>query len=96
MRATPPPRPIRRLRRCLVWVGILTALLIAAACRLDTAGRVIASIGAVAGLALWCALLDAEGRACERLEARSHRRSGSRSTARSARPRPVGRRRRAA
>ena len=96
MRAPFPPRPIRRLRRALVIVAALTGLLIAAACRLDAAPRVAASIGAVAGLALWCMLLEAEGRACDRLEARGHRRTGARTSSRSLRTRPSARRRRAA
>jgi len=94
--STHPPRPLRRLRRSLLTVGLLTAVLIAAACRLEAVGRVAASIAAIGCLALWCALLDAEGRACERLEARSHRRSGLQASARHPRPRPTRRRRRAA
>jgi hypothetical protein len=97
MRAhTSPPRPIRRLRRALVMVGTLTTVMIAAACRLEAGGRAAAALAAVACLALWCVLLEAEGRACDRLEARAHRRASARPAARSARTRPAGRRRRAA
>ena len=90
------PRPLRRLRRALVLVGILTVLLITAACRLEAVGRVVAALGAVACLAAWSVLLEAEGRACDRLEARAHRRVASRKTARATRTRPSNRRRRAA
>lgn len=94
--AASPPRPLRRLRRALVLVGILTAVLITAACRLDAMARIIAAIGALACLAAWSILLDAEGRACDRLEARAHRRVSARRPARTARTRPSSRRRRAA
>jgi hypothetical protein len=90
------PRPLRRLRRALVLVGIVTVLLIAAACRLEAVGRLVAALAALACLVAWSVLLDAEGRACERLETRSHRRIATRKPGRAARARPAGRRRRAA
>ena len=91
-----PPRPLRRLRRALVLVGALTALLITAACRLEAGGRLAAGLGALACLVAWSLLLDAEGRACDRLEARARRHGASRKSARTTRPRPSKKRSRAA
>lgn len=91
-----PPRPLRRLRRALVLVGMLTVLLIAAACRLEAVGRIAAALAALACLAAWSMLLDAEGRACERLDVRMHRRGASRTPVRALRPRPSRRHRRVA
>ncbi|WP_407909783.1 hypothetical protein [Lysobacter claricitrinus] len=71
---TATPRPLRRLRRGLALLAVLTAMLIAAACRFEAAGRAVAAVAAVGCLAAWLALLEFEGRAAERLEARSHRR----------------------
>jgi hypothetical protein len=90
------PRPVRRLRRALVLVGTATVLLIAAACRLEAIGRVMAALAALACLVAWSVLLDAEGRACDRLEARTHRRAATRKAGRNSRSRPASRRRRAA
>jgi hypothetical protein len=90
------PRPLRRLRRALVLVGILTALVITAACRLEALGRVVAALAALACLAVWSMLLEAEGRACDRLETRAHRRISARRAGHAVRPRPSSRRRRAA
>ncbi|HEY4560999.1 MAG TPA: hypothetical protein VIG54_09705 [Lysobacter sp.] len=70
-------QPLHRLRRLLGLVAALTAVLIAAVCRLETMGRAIAAIGVAACLVAWLALLEAEARAAERLEARSHRRGAA-------------------
>lgn len=70
--------PLHRLRRLLALVAVLTAILIAAVCRLEAVGRAIAAIGVAACLVAWLTLLEAEARAAERLEARSHRRGAAR------------------
>ena len=91
------PRPIHRLRRLLALVAVLTAVSIAAVCRLEAAGRALAAVAAVTCLGAWLALLEAEARAAERLEARGHRRMQPRAPLpASARSRPASRRRRRA
>lgn len=74
-RTTSPARRLRRLRAALGLVAALTALLIAAACRLESIGRGAAAVGVLACLATWVVLLDLEGRLAERIERREPRRS---------------------
>lgn len=92
-----PRRPLRRLRRALVLVGALTAVLVLVASRLETMARAVTAIAAFACLIGWLALLEVEGRAAERLETQARRRTGRRLANRAAaHKRPVDARRRAA
>lgn len=87
------PRPLRRLRRALAMLGALTVLLVAAAVRLESAGRAVAAVAAFACLVAWMVLLEREGRTADRLDAHAHRRTAlQRPTRAASRPRPAGRR----
>ena len=92
-----PPRPLRRLRRALVLVGALAAVLMLVATRLEALARTLAAVAAFACLVAWLVLLESEGRAAERLETRARRRIGRRHASRTpARSHPLEDRRRAA
>ena len=86
------PRPLRRLRRALALLATVTALLIAAACRLETVGRAAAAIGALACLAVWVVVLELDGRASDRLDGRGPRRAAARRTRRVGRREDASRR----
>ncbi|WP_133499598.1 hypothetical protein [Cognatilysobacter terrigena] len=85
---TATPRPLRRLRCALALLAVLTAMLIAGACRAEALARTVAALAAVGCLVAWLVLLDVEGRTAARLEARAHRRAAHRRHGRSVRSRP--------
>lgn len=74
MTSLAPSRRLRRLRRCLALLAAMTAILIAAACRLEALGRATAALAAVACLVAWVFVLEAEGRLAERVEQRATKR----------------------
>ena len=86
------PRPLRRLRRVLTLLAGFTVLSIAAAFRLEAAGRAIAAVAALAGLVAWLAVLEQEGRTADRLESRSAPKAAARRHVRRVRARRPDRR----
>lgn len=76
MNRAPHSRRLRRLRSILALLGIATALLVAAACRLEATARIAAVAGVAVCLVAWVFVLDAEGRLAERVESRLPRRRG--------------------
>lgn len=73
-----PSRRLRRLRSMLAILAGATALLVAAACRLETSARLGAVVGVGFCLVVWLFVLEVEGRLAERLELRGPRRWGAR------------------
>lgn len=69
-----PHRRLRRLRGVLVLLAAATALLAAAAFRLESTARGVAAVGALACLVAWLVVLEAEGRMADGLERRGARR----------------------
>lgn len=74
MARTPTQRRLRRLRGLLVFLAASTALLVAAAARLDSVARGAAAVAALACVIAWLVVLEAEGRVADRLEHRVPRR----------------------
>lgn len=67
-------RRLRRLRGLLGLLAAATALCVVLASKLESTGRAVAAIGALAGLVAWLVVLDIEGRMADRLERRPVRR----------------------
>ncbi|GAB2522241.1 hypothetical protein [Lysobacter humi (ex Lee et al. 2017)] len=66
--APTPRRQLRRIRTLLALLAGATAILIAAACRLESTARAFAALATVGCLVAWAAMLEVEGRIAERVE----------------------------